>query len=174
MLTVMSRLGRGGLGGYRRGCTWKQRKLYLRAATTLPRILGEVSTSLGLACLSGKRTRDVLLLPSPSPCSSLQTGGCSRLDVFTRATWIWLSEKLEKDVIFKTGNTLYSPKFQKAALDSGKSSLMLKWKAPQRWYFLHFFQTNNWLHSARMKTAQIWHVYLRSLQGLKGRQSRHG
>lgn len=74
-------------------------------------ILGELSTSLGLAFLSGNCARDIPLLPSHSSCSSLQTGAHSLLAVFTRTKWIGLFEKLGDDGIFKTGSMLYSPKF---------------------------------------------------------------
>lgn len=113
MLTVMSRLGKKGFVFTGDGARENRGKLHLRAATKLPWILGEVSTSLGLASLSGNRTWDAPLLSSHSSCSSLQTGAYSLLDVFTRATWIWLSEKPGKMVFPRLAACFLHPNSEK-------------------------------------------------------------
>lgn len=98
------------------------------------------------------------LLPSHSSRSGLQTGVHSLLNVFTRAQWIWWFEKLGNSDIFKIGSMVYSPKFWRATLDSGKSFLRQKWKTPtmKMAFFVHFFFfTNNELDYARMQTAKI-------------------
>lgn len=80
--------------------------------------------------------------------------------VFTIVKWFWLFETLGKDDIFKIGNTLYSPKFWRATLNSGKSFLMVRQEdATGKKVFVGF---TNELDSASMNIAQIsymicWH-----------------
>lgn len=143
-------------------------KLHLCAVTKLPQILGEGTASLGLASLSGNCARDIVLIPSHSSRSGLQTGVHSLLNVFTRALWFDDLRNFGTMIFSRLVSCFTRPNSEEQHWIPASHFLGRSRKhQPQRWYFPWDF-TNNGLDSARRKTARLWYASLPALQGLKG------